>query len=115
MTDQSGYVLEEAARLFETLRRMRTSGRAAADDVWAQATREPAPGFATGAPECRYCPICRTVAAARSGGPDVADHMFHAGMALMGALRETVAAYQRTRPPAGPPRRETHDDSAGTG
>jgi hypothetical protein len=111
MTDQPGYVLE-AAKLFETLRRrMRTGGRPAPDDVWAQATREPMPGFATGAPECRYCPICRTIAAARSSGPDVADHMAHAGMALIAAFRETVAGYQRTRPP----RRETDDDTAGIG
>jgi hypothetical protein len=111
MTDQSGYVLEEAARIFGTLRRMRTSGRAAPEDVWAQATREQQPGFATGAPECRYCPICRTIAAARSSGPDVADHMAHAGMALMAAVRETVAGYQRTRPP----HRDNDDDPAGAG
>jgi hypothetical protein len=111
MTDQPGYVLEEAARLFETLRRMRTSRRPASDDVWAQATREPTPGIATGAPECRYCPICRTIAAARSSGPGVADHMAHAGMALLAAFRETVDAYQRTRPP----RRESDDGSAGPG
>jgi hypothetical protein len=111
MTDQPGYVLEEAARLFETLRRMRSTGRPAPDDVWARATREQPPGFATGAPECRYCPICRTIAAARHSGPDVADHMAHAGLALIAAFRETVAAYQRTRPP----RRETDDDTAGVG
>jgi hypothetical protein len=111
MTDQPGYVLEEAARLFETLRRMRSTGRPAPDDVWAQATREPIPGFATGAPECRYCPICRTIAAARHSGPDVADHMAHAGLALIAAFRDTVEAYQRTRPP----RRETDDDTADVG
>ncbi|HEU5159875.1 MAG TPA: hypothetical protein VFU43_22960 [Streptosporangiaceae bacterium] len=100
MTDQPGYAFEEAARLFETLRRrMRTNGRPAPGDVWAQATREHTPGFATGAPECRYCPICRTIAAARSSGPDIAEHMAHAGLALIAAVRETVAGYQRTRPP----------------
>jgi hypothetical protein len=112
MTDQSGYGLEEAARVFQTLRRqMRTNERAAPDDVWARATREQTPGFATGAPECRYCPICRTIAAARSSGPDVADHMAHAGLALVAAFRETVEPYQRTRPP----RREGDDDPAGVG
>jgi hypothetical protein len=112
MTDQPGFVLEEAVRLFDTLRRrMRSNARPAPGDVWAQATREPQPGFAAGAAECRYCPICRTIAAARHSGPDVADHMAHAGLALMAALRDTVAAYQRTRPP----RRETDDDTAGVG
>jgi hypothetical protein len=110
MTDQPGFL--EAARLFETLRRrMRTAGETAPDDVWSLATREQPVGFATGAPECRYCPICRTIAAARSSGPNVADHMADAGLALMAALRETVAAYQRTRPP----RAETNDDPAGIG
>jgi hypothetical protein len=112
MTDQPGYVLEEAARLFETLRRrMRASGGQATDDVWSMATREHRPGIATGAPECRYCPICRTIAAARASGPDVADHMADAGLALMAAVRETVAAYRRSRP-AG---RDAHDDPAGVG
>jgi hypothetical protein len=101
MTDQPGYYLEEAAKLFDTLRRgMRPAVRPEPDDVWSQATREhPPAGFATGAPECRYCPICRTIAAARTSGPDVAGHMVDAGQALYAALRETVAAYERTRPP----------------
>jgi hypothetical protein len=104
MTDQPGYYLEEAAKLVDLLRRrMRPIGGSEPDDVWSQATREHAPGFATGAPECRYCPICRTIAAARTSGPDVAGHMAVAGQALYAALRETVAAYERTRPP----RRET--------
>ena len=111
MTDQPGYVLEEAVKLFETLRRgMRAGGRQATDDVWSLATQDPQPGIATGAPECRYCPICRTIAAARASGPDVADHMADAGMALMAAFREAVAGYQRTRP-----RREANDDPAGVG
>lgn len=107
MTDQSGYALEEAAKLFQVVRRQLRSGGPRQDDVWAQATRDPAPGIATGAPECRYCPICRTIAAARNSGPDVTDHLADAGMALMSAVRETVAAYQRTRPP-----RERRDDQS---
>ena len=111
MTDQPGYVLEEAAKLFTTLRRsMRTSAKP--DDVWAQATREPVVhGIATGAPECRYCPICRTIAAARTSGPDVVDHMADAGQALFAAIRDAVAAYERTRPP----RRDTYGDQTNVG
>jgi hypothetical protein len=101
MTDQPGYYLEEAAKLFDTLRRrMRTNGGPEPGDVWSQATRAHMPGIATGAAECRYCPICRTIAAARTSGPDVVDHMVDAGQALYAALRETVAAYERTRPPS---------------
>ncbi|HEY7485934.1 MAG TPA: hypothetical protein VH912_15830 [Streptosporangiaceae bacterium] len=99
MTDQPGYVLEEAARLIQTVRRQLRSGAPQQDDVWSQATHEPVPGIATGAPECRYCPICRTIAAARNSGTDVTDHLADAGLALMAAFRETVAGYQRTRPP----------------
>jgi hypothetical protein len=112
MSDQPGYALEEAVKLFETLRRrVRTSGRPERDDVWSQATREPEPGIATGAPECRYCPICRTIAAARTSGPDVVDHVADAGLALMSAFRETLAAYERSRPP----RRATDDDPVDIG
>src|SRR4051812_46249384 len=112
MTDQQGYALEEAVKLFETVRRrLRTSGSPAPDDVWGQATREPEPGIATGAAECRYCPICRTIAAARTSGPDVVDHVADAGLALMAAFRETLAAYERTRPP----RRGTHGEHVDIG
>ncbi|MBC6462954.1 hypothetical protein [Actinomadura sp. HBU206391] len=100
MSEQSGYVLEEAVKLFVTLRRrMRDSGPAD-DDVWGRATHESAGGshFATGAPECQYCPICRTVAAARTSGTDVVGHVMDAGQALVAAMRETVAAYDRSRP-----------------
>jgi hypothetical protein len=103
MTEQPGYVLEEAAKLFVALRRrMRGGGdRPADDDVWGWATHEPAGGshFATGAPECQYCPICRTIAAARGSGTDVVGHMMDAGQSLIAAMRETVAAYDRSRPP----------------
>lgn len=111
MTDQPGYYLEEAAKLFDVLRRrMRTSGGSATDDVWSQAIRDHG-GIATGAPECRYCPICRTIAAARTSGQEVMDHMVDAGQALYAAFRETMAAYERTRPP----RREADGDRADFG
>ena len=101
MTDQSGYVLEEAVKLFVALRRrMRTDDTPASDDVWGWATHETAGSHhATGAPECQYCPICRTIAAARASGTDVVGHMMDAGQSLIAAMRETVAAYDRSRPP----------------
>lgn len=104
MTEQPAFVLEEAVRLFATLRqRMRgPGGDDYRDDVWSQATREDHPHLATGAPECRYCPICRTVAAARDSGTDVTGHVMNAGQSLFAAMREVVAAYDRTRPPRAP-------------
>jgi hypothetical protein len=102
MTEQPGHVIEEAVKLFETLRRrMRDSDDPVTDDVWSQAIHAETGGshFATGAPECTYCPICRTVAAARLSGTDVVGHVMEAGQSLFAAIRETVAAYERTRPP----------------
>lgn len=99
MSEQPGHVIEEAARLFETLRRKMAGDDAAAGDVWGRATREEHP---PGGPECQYCPICRAIAAARESGPDVAGHVMEAGRSLTAALREAAAAFERTR--SAPPR-----------
>lgn len=112
MTEQPGYVLEEAVKLFVAMgRRMGDTGRGARrDDVWSRATHEEHPRIATGAPECRYCPICRTIAASRESGTDVAGHVMNAGQELFAAMREALSAYDRTRPPRTPAyRREGHD------
>lgn len=95
MSDQpAASVLFEAARLVDVLRR-----RIAAEpaDVWAGATRE-TEHIATGAPECRYCPVCRAIAASRVSGPDVMGHVMAAGESLYAAAREALAAFERTRP-----------------
>jgi hypothetical protein len=101
MTEQPGYVLEEAVKLFVAMgRRMGDTGRTVRrDDVWSRATREEHPRIATGAPECKYCPICRTIAASRESGTDVAGHVMNAGQELFAAMREALSAYDRTRPP----------------
>jgi hypothetical protein len=92
-------MLFEAVRLAEVLRR-RISGGASSDDVWSQATSEAwGEHFATGAPECRYCPVCRAIAASRTSGPDVLSHVMSAGESLYAAMREAVAGFDRTRPP----------------
>ncbi|MCW2916506.1 MAG: hypothetical protein JWN52_4574 [Actinomycetia bacterium] len=102
MTEQPGYVLEEAVKLFEVLRRrMRDSGSSQArpqpGDVWGQATyEEPTPHVATGAPECQYCPVCRAIAAARTSGPDVVEHVMDAGQSLYTALQETLSAFDKS-------------------
>jgi hypothetical protein len=100
MTEQPAFVLEEAVRLVTAMGRRMGPGRDdRREDVWSRATREEHPHLATGAPECRYCPICRTIAAARESGTDVAGHMFNAGQELYAAITELVAAYDRSRPP----------------
>ncbi|MBF4160570.1 hypothetical protein [Nocardioides acrostichi] len=65
-----------------------------------------AEGIATGSPECRYCPVCRTVHAVRQLNPEVRDHLqtalaslLQAGAALMaapaGARRHDAAGVER--------------------
>jgi hypothetical protein len=103
MSEQPPSVLFEAARLVDTLRRRIGED---AGDVWAEATREH-----TGAPECRYCPVCRAIAASRTSGPDVVSHVMAAGESLYAAVREAVAGFEQTRPP----RREPGDEPADGG
>jgi hypothetical protein len=72
-------------------------------DVWGQATyEEPTPHIATGAPECQYCPVCRAIAAARTSGPDVVEHVMDAGQSLYTALQETLAAFDQSHFRAAP-------------
>jgi hypothetical protein len=99
MSEQPASVLFEAVRLAEVLRR-RISGGSASGDVWSQATNEAwGEHIATGAPECRYCPVCRAIAASRASGPDVMSHVMSAGESLYAAVRDAVAGFERTRPP----------------
>jgi hypothetical protein len=111
MSDQPASVLFEAVRLAEVLRK-RMSGGPASGDVWSEATSDAwGEHIATGAPECRYCPVCRAIAASRTSGPDVVGHVMSAGESLFAAVREAVAGFERTRPP----RQEPGDDPADGG
>jgi hypothetical protein len=111
MSDQPASVLFEAVRLAEVLRK-RMSGGPASGDVWSEATSDAwGEHIATGAPECRYCPVCRAIAASRTSGPDVVSHVMSAGESLYAAVREAVAGFERTRPP----RQEPEDDPADGG
>ncbi|GAA2406769.1 hypothetical protein GCM10010191_13640 [Actinomadura vinacea] len=131
MNEQPGDLLDEAVKLFETLRRRlgeagggagretgppdadeRAGGRAG-EDVWSRVVaEEPPPGplppgerIATGAPECRDCPICRAIAVARASRADVEEHVRQAGRSLLAAALDVAAAYERTRPSQDPPGR----------
>lgn len=80
-----GSVAEEAAKLFGAL-----SG-------WA---RDLDDHVATGAAECSYCPICRTVHALRHTSPEVRTQLATAATALLQAasgLLATVAPEQPDR------------------
>jgi hypothetical protein len=94
MSDQPGYVLDEAFKLFETVRR-RVKSDPKSDDVWSQATREPR---AHGS--CPHgCPFCKAMEAARTSGPDVLSHVVDAGQSLFAAFQDVLAGYERSRPP----------------
>jgi hypothetical protein len=112
MSEQPASVLLEAVRLAEVLRR-RMSGSSGSRDVWSEATKEThdvwGEHIATGAPECRYCPVCRAIAASRASGTDVAGHLMSAGGSLYAAMRDAVAGFERTRPPRREAGREPAD------
>jgi hypothetical protein len=89
-----GSVAEEAAKLLGALSgwaREHGDGAAAMAD---SLTGELHDHLATGAPECAWCPICRTVAAARQASPEVRAHLASAGSSLMMAVSGMMA----TRP-----------------
>jgi hypothetical protein len=58
--------------------------------------------IATGAPECEYCPICRTVHAVREASPEVRAHLASAALSLLQAAAALLATAQ---PDDGSPRR----------
>ena len=95
-----GAVGEEAAKLFGAL----------AD--WAREHGPSLAGFpdleehlATGAPECTYCPICRTVHVLREAGPEVRQHLAIAAASLMQAAAGVLNAASE-HPPRGAGRPE---------
>ena len=51
----------------------------------------------TGAPECAYCPVCRTVHVLRTTSPEVKAHLASAASSLL----QAVAGVLATLPPAG--------------
>ncbi len=53
---------------------------------------------ATGAPECTYCPVCRTVHVVRQASPEVKAHLTSAASSLLQALAGALATLP---PPSG--------------
>ncbi|BBH18298.1 hypothetical protein Back2_25850 [Nocardioides baekrokdamisoli] len=48
--------------------------------------------LAAGAPECAYCPVCRTVHVVREASPDVRVHLASAALSLMQAATTVLNA-----------------------
>lgn len=101
--DDVGSVAEEAAKLFGALAGWASDqgtdwthglagvAGAATEHVHGLA-RQFDEGIATGAPECRYCPICRTVHLVRELSPEVRDHLTSAASSLLQAATGILAA-----------------------
>ncbi len=96
--DDVGSVAEEAAKLFGALSGWARDngsgvgqGLAGAAEQAAASAREVSEHLATGAPECSYCPICRTVHAVRQTSPEVRAHLAVAASSLMQAAAGLLA------------------------
>jgi hypothetical protein len=114
-----GTVAEEAAKLLGALSdwaKDHGSGLGqGVSDLAAQAARtarEADHHIATGAPECTYCPVCRTVHVLRQTSPEVRAQLATAATALMQAaagLLATAVPEERVR--AGVERIDLDDDA----
>ena len=96
--EEIGSVSDEAVKLLGALSgwaRQHGSdmGHGAADaaSAAAEAMREVNEHLATGAAECRYCPICRVVHVVRDSSPEVRSHLAVAGVSLMQAAAALLA------------------------
>jgi hypothetical protein len=67
--------------------------------------------LATGDPECRYCPVCRTVHAVRTASPEVRAQLSSAASSFLQAAAGMLAASAATgRGPGRPVQRIDLDD-----
>lgn len=89
--DPVGSAAEEAIKLLGAF-------AAHAADAAAQVNRGLDEHLATGAPECTYCPICRTVHIAREASPEVRGHLASAAASLMQAAASVLLAVATSGP-----------------
>ena len=83
-----GTAAEEAVRLFTAVEEWaRTRGAGLLDDEH----------LATGSAECKVCPLCQAIGAARHVRPETVEHLLDATASFVAALRAAV-----TTPPADP-------------
>jgi hypothetical protein len=91
-------VESEAAKLFEAVQGWaRSSGLGHADatasaaggvaSTWSMLNEH----VATGGADCRYCPLCRAIAAARATSPEARQHLASAAASLVQALASSLA------------------------
>ena len=97
-----GSVGEEAAKLFGALSDWARDhgvdlghGLSGVASQAAAAAREVGEHVDTGAAECRWCPVCRTVHLVRETSPEVREHLAVAAASLMQAAAGVLAAAAR--------------------
>lgn len=99
-----GSTAEELGRLMEAI------GEWAKDSRIGHLAEGLGDHLGTGAPECTYCPLCRTVHVLRESSPEVKVHLASAAASLMQAAA-TVLNAAATSPGAGPSEGEdAHSD-----
>jgi hypothetical protein len=99
--EQVGTLAEEAAKLFAALSGMAGTTREQGSDLGetvaglgdrlADAAHDVDEHLATGAAECRYCPVCRGVDLLRRTDPDVVLHLGEAARSLSRAVAAMLA------------------------
>ncbi len=97
-SDEVGNLGEEAAKLLHALQAWAREGGGDLSDAAAEAATGAAgamQGFtehiATGAPECKFCPLCQVISAVRGTSPEVRQHLTSAASSLMQALAGAMA------------------------
>lgn len=101
-TESLGNAAQEAARLLDAIGEW-LAVRANAEDNGGSWVRWSSEHIATGAAECRICPLCRLIAATRAAGPEVAGHADEALRSISAALHALADAMGTQRgSPAGP-------------
>ena len=107
--ERVGSAAEEAVKLLSAF-------AAHAAEVASQVNHNVDDHLATGAPECTYCPICRTVHIAREASPEVRAHLATAAASLMQAAASVLSAAAHSgpaRPEPGGVERIDLDDAEG--
>ena len=99
-----GSVAEEAARLLGALQGWAregapeaSSGAAGAAASASAALHDLNEHIATGGEDCRYCPVCRVIAAVRQTSPEVKDHLTTAAVSLLHAATGILETRGETR------------------
>ena len=109
---QTGSLGEEAVKLLQAVQEWaKESGHEYGDTLGAAANG--AAGMfsgvnehiATGGRDCRYCPVCRMISAARATSPEVKQHLTSAASSLL----QAAAGYMESH---GPERHEPRADGA---